>query len=129
MAEQSPNVYPFMRYADASAALEWLKQAFGFEELAVYRNDEGGIVHAEMALGPGIVMFSSGDPDPPSNPMSHGVYVAVDDPDAHYAQAIAAGAEIVRELEDTPYDSREYTARDLEGHVWSFGSYRPERRA
>lgn len=129
MADQSPNVYPFMRFSDANAALEWLTRAFGFQELAVYRNDEGAIVHAEIALGPGIVMFSPGDPDPPGNPMSHGVYVAVDDPDAHYERAKAAGAEIVREIEDSDYGSREYTARDLEGHVWSFGSYRPEARA
>jgi uncharacterized glyoxalase superfamily protein PhnB len=128
VAHQSTNVYPFMRFSDADAALQWLTQAFGFEELAVYRNDDGAIVHAEIALGPGIVMFSPGDPDPPSNPMSHGVYVAVDDADAHYKRAKAAGAEIVREIEDAYYGSREYTARDLEGHVWSFGTYRPEAR-
>jgi uncharacterized glyoxalase superfamily protein PhnB len=126
VSNQSPNVYPFMRFADANAGLEWLKQAFGFEEVAVYRNDDGAIVHAEVALGPGIVMFGQGVPDPPSDPMSHGIYVAVDDADAHYERAKAAGAEIVREIEDSYYDSREYTARDLEGHVWSFGTYRPK---
>ncbi len=123
MANQTPNVYPFLRYADADAALEWLGRAFGFREHAVYRggdDERGPIVHAEVSLGPGIVMFGQGDPG------DHGVYVAVDDADAHYERAKAAGAEIVRELEDTPYGSREYTARDPEGHVWSFGTYRPE---
>ena len=119
MADQAPNIYPFMRFADADAALEWLARAFGFEEREVYRNDEGVIHHAEISLGPGIVMFGPGDP------ASQGVYVAVEDADAHYERAKAAGAEIVREIEDTPYGSREYTARDLEGHVWSFGTYRP----
>jgi uncharacterized glyoxalase superfamily protein PhnB len=52
------------------------------------------------------------------------LYVAVDDVDAHYAQAKSAGAEITRELNDTDYGSREYGARDLEGHHWSFGTYR-----
>jgi uncharacterized glyoxalase superfamily protein PhnB len=117
---EPPNIYPFLRYADAGAALEWLKTAFGFEERAVYREgDDGPIHHAEISLGPGIVMFGPGDAD------DHGIYVAVDDADAHYERAKAAGAEIVREIEDTDYGSREYTARDLEGNVWSFGTYRP----
>jgi len=51
------------------------------------------------------------------------VYVA--DVDAHYARAKAAGAEIVMELEDTDYGSRGYSVRDLEGHLWSFGTYHP----
>jgi uncharacterized glyoxalase superfamily protein PhnB len=121
MADQAPNMFPFMRFRDADAALDWLSRAFGFEEHALYRGDDGTIQHAEMALGPGIIMFGPGDP------ASQGVYVAVDDADAHYERAKAAGAEITRELEDTDYGSREYTARDPEGHVWSFGTYKPER--
>ena len=120
MADQSPNIYPFMRFTDPDAALAWLSRAFAFDEHVVYRSDEGAVEHAEMSLGPGIVMFGPGDP------ASQGVYVAVEDADAHYERAKAAGAEIVRELEDTDYGSREYTARDPEGHVWSFGTYRPE---
>jgi uncharacterized glyoxalase superfamily protein PhnB len=120
VAEQTPNVYPFLRFADADAALDFLRRAFGFEEVVVYRSDDdGSIHHAEISLGPGIVMFGQGDPS------DRGIYIAVDDADAHYEQAKAAGAEIVRELEDTDYGSREYTARDPEGNVWSFGTYRP----
>ena len=122
MAEP-PNVFPFMSYADADAALEWLARAFGFEEHAVYRSDNGVIAHAQMSLGPGIVMFGQGDP---ADPRSKGIYVAVADVDAHYQRAKAAGAEIVRELEETDYGSREYTARDPEGHLWSFGTYHPQ---
>jgi uncharacterized glyoxalase superfamily protein PhnB len=118
-SSHSPRIYPFLRFADADAALEWLSRAFGFGQRAVDRNDEGAIHHAEISLGPGIVMFGQGDA------ASQGVYVAVDDADAHYRRARAAGAEIVREIEDTPYGSREYTACDLEGHVWHFGTYRP----
>jgi uncharacterized glyoxalase superfamily protein PhnB len=120
MAE-GPNIFPFIRFADAEAALDWLGLTFGFEQHAVYRGDDGTVVHAEIALGNGIVMLGQGDP------AEHGVYVAVDDADAHYERAKAAGAEITRELEDTDYGSREYTTRDPEGNVWSFGTYRPER--
>jgi uncharacterized glyoxalase superfamily protein PhnB len=50
----------------------------------------------------------------------------VDDPDAHCERALAAGAEVVKELTDMDYGSREYTAHGLEGNLWSFGTYRPE---
>ena len=59
--------------------------------------------------------------------MNQGVYVIVDDGiDAHFERARTAGAEIVRELHDTDYGSRDYVARDPEGNLWSFGTYRPE---
>ncbi|MCP9484945.1 MAG: VOC family protein [Gaiellaceae bacterium MAG52_C11] len=123
MADQAPNIFPFMRFTDAETALEWLSRAFGFEQRVVYRDDEGAVNHAEMSLGPGTIVFGPGDP------ASQGVYVAVDNADAHYERAKAAGAEITREIEDTDYGSREYSARDLEGHEWSFGTYLPEARA
>jgi len=58
-----------------------------------------------------------------------GVFVYVDDLDAHYERARAAGAEIGRELADTDYGSREYMARDPERNLWSFGTYLPEAAA
>ena len=58
----------------------------------------------------------------------YSLYVLVEDPDAHLARASEAGAAIERELSDTDYGSREYTARDPEGNLWSFGTYRPEAR-
>jgi len=54
------------------------------------------------------------------------LYVVVEDADAHHAQATAAGAQIYRELEDQDYGSRDFSARDLEGNLWSFGTYGPE---
>ncbi len=52
-------------------------------------------------------------------------YVVVPDIDAHYARAKAAGAKIERPPADTEYSSREYSARDCDGHLWSFGTYDP----
>lgn len=112
-----------MRFRDADAGMEWLARAFGFEQQVAYRSDDDVIRHAQMSLGPGIVMLGQGDPE---HYLSQGFYIAVDDVDAHFERAKAAGAEIIREIEDTDYDSREYTARDPEGHIWSFGTYRPE---
>jgi uncharacterized glyoxalase superfamily protein PhnB len=115
-----PNIFPALRYRDADAALAWLRDAFGFEEKATHRGEDGVIHHAEVRLGAGLVMFGQQRDD-----VTRSIYATVDDPDAHYQRAKAAGAEIVRELTDTDYGSREYSARDLDGNLWSFGSYDP----
>ena len=81
-----------------------------------------------MSLGPGVIMLGSmrEEPNNPWAAVKQGIYVYVADVDAHYRRAKAAGAEIVRELQDTSYGSREYAVRDPEGFLWSFGTYRPE---
>src|SRR5262249_32833028 len=118
---------PALRYRNGSAAIEWLGKAFGFEKHFVVPGDGGAIAHAQLCLGAGMIMLGSGEHEPrnPWDEVQQGVYVHVTDVDAHYARAKAAGAEIVRELQDTEYGSREYSARDPEGHLWSFGTYDP----
>lgn len=132
MSENHPNIFPALRYEDASAAIEWLGRAFGFEEKAVFRGEDGTVQHAELRLGAGLIMLGQvrGDDwtggearDPLASP--HGLYVVVDDPDAHHGRAAAAGARIIMDLTDQDYGSREYSARDLEGNLWSFGTYDP----
>jgi uncharacterized glyoxalase superfamily protein PhnB len=123
-----PNIFPALHYRDPDTALDWLKRAFGCEEKAVYRGEDGRIHHAELRLGDGIVMFggtpADGDrPDRGMPPVT--IYVTIEQPDEHYAHARAEGAGIVRELADMPYGSREYSARDPEGNLWSFGTYDP----
>ena len=129
MSEQT--VFPALRYTDASAAIDWLGRAFGFERHVVYEGD-GVVHHAELKLPGGMIMLGSvqsGDESdyqgtaPP--PGSGATYVVLEDTDAHYARAKDAGAEIVMDLHDTDYGSRDYTARDPEGNLWSFGSYQP----
>jgi uncharacterized glyoxalase superfamily protein PhnB len=101
--------------------MKWLQEAFGFEEHAVYEGPDGTLAHAELRLGSGILMIGSG----PDTEEPFSLYVTVADIDAHYERAVAAGAEMVRPLRDTDYGSREYGARDLDGHVWYFGTYAP----
>ena len=121
-----PTVFPTLSYDDADAALDFLVQAFGAEQHAAYRTDDGAIRHAEIRLGNGIVMFGSAGADATATGgAGGGIYVVISDPDAHCARARNAGAEIVRELEDTDYGSREYSARDPEGNMWHFGTYQP----
>lgn len=126
------TMFPFARYEDGPAAIDWLCAAFGFERRVVHEAEDGTIVHAELGYGPSAFMLDS-RPDAAFGletarkvgAVTAGVYVSVEDIDAHYERAKAAGAEIMRELADTGYGSREYVARDPQGHVWSFGTYRP----
>jgi uncharacterized glyoxalase superfamily protein PhnB len=120
---EHPNIFPALRYRDANAALDWLQRAFGFAEKAVYRGDDGTVHHAELQLGAGMVMLGEQPEAAPSDAQT--IYVVVDDPDAHHERAAAAGAQIVRPLGEMDYGSREYSVRDPEGHVWSFGTYDP----
>ncbi len=126
MSVQAPTLYPSMRYRDAPAAIEFLKSAFGFQEREVIANEDGTIAHAELSLGPSILMLGTAKDDAYGERVGAGwLYVAIDDPDAHCEQARKAGATIVTELHDTDYGSRDYSARDPEGNAWLFGTYRP----
>jgi uncharacterized glyoxalase superfamily protein PhnB len=121
-----PTVIPVLRYEDAPRAISFLEEAFGFVRQMVHEGGEGEIVHAELTYGDGMIMLSSARDDGYGSHAGQGwLYVAVEDADAHFAQAKAAGAEIIRELEDQDYGSRDYGARDFEGNRWSFGTYRP----
>jgi uncharacterized glyoxalase superfamily protein PhnB len=133
-APACPTVIPTLRYRDAPAAIRWLVEAFGFTEHLVVPGDNGHIAHAQLGWGDdGMVMLGSvsdgTDGRLPFDPGPSWVYVIVDDPDAHHARAVRAGAEIVQPLTDEDYGSRGYTARDPEGNLWSVGTYRPTRSA
>jgi uncharacterized glyoxalase superfamily protein PhnB len=119
-------IIPTLRYTDAKAAIDFLDRAFGFERRSVHANDDGTVLHAELTHGRGMVMVgSAGQGDPQFENGRTSIYVVVDDPDALHDRAKAAGAEISRGLTDQDYGSREFTAKDPEGNVWSFGTYDP----
>ncbi len=133
------SIMPSFRYKDAKRAIGWLCEAFGFSEhLVVPGEGDASVAHAQLVLGNAMVMLGSAD--------SHGgnaidlrvrpatelggvtnasVYLVVPDADAHHARSVAAGAEIVMEIEDQSYGGRAYSCLDLEGNVWSFGTYDP----
>ena len=135
MPESRSTVIPGHRYRDAHAAIDWLCNVIGFERKAVYEGPNGTIGHAELTLGSGMIMLGSGKDDefgrgfkPPTELggiETRSVYIVVPNADAAHARAVAAGAEIIRPLQDTPYGSREFAVRDPEGHSWSLGTYDP----
>lgn len=121
---------PYLSYRDANAALEWLEAAFGFERVVAYPDENGSVVHAEMRFGDGALMMGTAEPPPVmdpdvASPNAHGIYVAVEDVDAHYERAGEAGAKIVYPPQDTEFGTRRYRVLDPEGYEWSFGNYRP----
>jgi uncharacterized glyoxalase superfamily protein PhnB len=119
-------IIPTLRYDDAKTAIDFLDRAFGFERRHVMENDDGTIGHAELTYGSGMVMIgSAGQGDPQFDTGHASIYVVVDDPDAAHERAKTAGAEISRSLQDMEYGSREFSAKDSEGNVWSFGTYDP----
>jgi uncharacterized glyoxalase superfamily protein PhnB len=124
-----------MHYRDASAAIEWLCDVFGFEKHAVHRGKGKTILHAELTLGSGMIMLGSARKDAKSaylkqpaeigGGQTHGLNLIVDDADAVYGRAKAAGAEMLNDIEDKPYGGRGFSCRDPEGYVWHIGTYNP----
>ena len=127
-----PQVWPTLRARDARALIRFLVDAFGFVEVAVYGEGDQ-VAHAELAWPPGGGIMLGSHRDDPADPWAlpagtFGAYVVTDDPDGLHDRALKAGAAIVRELNETDYGSREFAARDPEGNLWSFGTYRGEPR-
>jgi uncharacterized glyoxalase superfamily protein PhnB len=135
MQSKRARIIPTMRYRNAPAAIEWLCKAFGFEKHLVVPDQNGGIAHAQLTFDNGMIMLASVGGGMFGKLMKHpqeiggcetqSSYVVVADCDAHYARAKAAGAVMLRDVQDEDYGGRGYTCRDLEGHIWSFGSYDP----
>ena len=129
------TVIPCMGYRDAPAAVEWLCDVFGFEKHAVYPGDDGTIMHAELSFGNGMIMCGSikdtpfwkyiKQPDEIGGCETQCACVIVSDADAIYARAQKAGAEILLEIKTESYGGRGFMCRDIEGHIWNFGTYDP----
>ena len=136
MPTEYPTVIPMIAYEDGVAALDWLEKAFGFRERARQIGADGELSHGEMEAGDGVIMLGTPTPDYES-PKHHrqtcdqarkwstvpwiidGVLVYVDNLDAHFARAKAAGATILSEIEEDSA-GRRYRTEDLEGHRWFF---------
>jgi uncharacterized glyoxalase superfamily protein PhnB len=131
-ADRTPaTIYPGLTYRDAPAMIDWLERAFGFQRRLVVPADGREVRHAELTLGDAVIMVNSPRTDlklasPRDLGGAHaGVCCYVAEPDAHHDRAVREGAEVVFPLNDTSHGSREYTARDPEGVMWTFGTYRP----
>lgn len=134
------RIVPMISYEEIPAALDWLAEAFGFQERLRYTESSGKISHAEMELDGGVIMLGTPSPDyqSPKRHREHcedarrwsetpfvvdGLLVYVDDVDAHFERASAAGANLLSELQDQSFGDRQYRVEDLEGHRWMFAQH------
>ena len=122
------RIIPVLTYQDIPAAHDFLVSAFGFNGGGVHRNAEGQAIHGEVRAGDATIWLHRVMPEHrlnsplASDVASSGLFVYVDNVDAHYERARAAGALIDSQPVDQPYGQREYGARDLEGHRWWFAT-------
>lgn len=132
------KIIPSMMFRDAEKAIEWLCSVFGFERSLVVPGKDGTIVHAQLVYEDAMIMLSDGTahnednyghfnvtPNEIEGCNTSGIYMFIDEIDSHYNKTKSAGAEIVLNNIDQDYGGRGYTCKDLEGHLWSFGSYDP----
>ena len=131
-----PAVIPMLAYENGPEAMDWLSRAFGFRERARMLGENGRLSHGEMEAGDGVIMLATPSPHY-HGPKRHreeseaarkwsdvpyiidGVLVYVDDVDAHFQRAKAAGATILSPVEQGQ-EGKRYRAEDLEGHRWMF---------
>ncbi len=135
MAEPRAPIIATLRYTDSNKAVDFLCRAFGFVEKASFKDEGGVIVHAELTFGQNGCIMLGPDRDTPfgrymRQPRVAGgstvsLFVIVDDVDAHCERARAAGAEILMEPTTQSYGGRDYSCKDIDGHLWSFGTYDP----
>jgi uncharacterized glyoxalase superfamily protein PhnB len=126
---------PGLRYRDVGAAIKWLCSTFGFQVRSSVTGDDGRVTYAELSFGSTIIMVGAvsgfdidgfmAQPDDIGGAETQCCYYVVDDIDAHYVRARRARCEIVIDLQTRPNGTRAFTCRDLEGHLWCFGTYDP----
>ena len=122
-----PQISPYLYYADADEAIDWLTKSFGFTLRSAFRGADGRVLHAELQvgasgvilIGPGMAPFGTHavqDPDA----VHAGLYVYVDDIVSHLSRAKASGAVIRSEIQETPHGDLMYAASDPQGQRWYF---------
>lgn len=109
------TVMPYLILSRADTFISFARKVFDAEELAVYRNDDGSVMHAEIQIGGSTIMIGeSSDQWPVQNA---GLYINVENADAHFERALAHGAKIVMPLEDKDY-GRSGGVKDPSGNTW-----------
>ena len=120
------QIFPYLTYADAPAAIDWLCRVFGFELASSYPVEDGRIAHAALCRD-GLYVLLSSEFEQLDNHAPRGdavatsrIHIHVSDLDEHYQHAMREGATIVQGLQDKFWGMRSYHALDPEGYRWSF---------
>jgi PhnB protein len=126
------SVTPYLIVNGGAKAIDFYKQAFGAVETVRMGGPDGKIGHAEIRIGNSMVMLADETPGMGyrsaksigATPVSLLIYV--EDVDAQFQQAIAAGAKELRAVEDQFYGDRMGTLEDPFGHIWSLGTHKED---
>ena len=122
------EVFPYLIVHDAPSAIEFYRQVFGAEErLRIPDPEKGRVGHAELVLGPAVIMVADEYPELGiRSPAAFGgtglrMHLHVDDVDGLTARAVEAGAVVVSEPKDYDHGERQCRLRDPFGHEWLLG--------
>ena len=130
MTTNDPTIWVTLQADDAPALIDYYVDTFGFVLTTRHDMDDGAVAHSELRWpeGSGGVMLGSHRPGGgwSREPGTAGTYVVTSDPQALYARVVNRGADVVRPLDRTDYGAREFSVRDPEGNLWSFGDYTGE---
>jgi len=119
--EGAPDVQPYMHPLRAEPVVNFLKRAFGAEELGRYTAPDGVVHHSTLKIGNSHMEM--GEANGPYQPMSSMFYLYVPDVDAVYRRALAAGATSIHEPADQPYGDRVGAVTDVFGNQWYIGTH------
>jgi PhnB protein len=117
-------VIPYLVVSDAAGLIEFIKQAFGAEEMMRMTNPDGSIGHTEMRVEGCVIMLSQAKDQ--WKPMPCMLYIYVRDVDAVFQRAVAAGASVVREPKDEFYGDRTAGVQDVCGNQWWLGTHKED---
>ena len=124
-AISSPSVCPTLNYQDAHEAIRWLVDVLGFRLAALFEDVDGGVAYAQLVWGAGSINLSTRDesgPMPRTGPSSTSLTAQDRDTvDRHFEQAVAAGGNIVRPVQDNFTGNHGFTVQDPEGNLWNVG--------
>jgi uncharacterized glyoxalase superfamily protein PhnB len=125
-----PSVWPSVGFVDVDAGIRFLTDGIGFVVTALYRSGDGIVEHAEARWpdGGGVMFGSRGKPGHWGALGPQGVYVVAADAatvDAVFGRVSGMeGVEVLRPLHDTDYGSHQFDVRDVDGNLWTVGTYR-----
>ncbi len=110
------TVTPYITVEDAGEVIEFLKKAFGAQETYAMRDEHGKVRHAEVKVGTSMLMLGSSHDQWTARPANF--YIYVEDVDAVYKQAVAAGGKSLNEPETQFYGDRHGAVTDSQGNTW-----------
>ena len=127
-----PTVTPYLIIKGAARALEFYKQAFGAVELLRLAAPDGKVGHAEIKIGDSPIMLADEFPEmgargpQPEAGCPVSLHLYVEDVDARFRQALAAGAKETRAVKDQFSGDRSGTLVDPFGHVWTLATHKED---